>query len=101
VDSIHIVRFHPQVSLVKDEKTATSNRTRKTRYPFPTKDCQVIQGSLEEPNFSIVEEMTRMIETMRMFEVYQKTMQFFDQQMPRSVASLEIYNAEVSFSIPG
>ncbi|SFM47292.1 flagellar hook-basal body protein [Thermodesulforhabdus norvegica] len=50
---------------------------------------RIQQGALEEPNFHIVEEMTRMIDTLRMFEAYQKAMKLFhseDTQLARKVS---------------
>lgn len=40
----------------------------------PAEGFQVSQGILEDSNVSVVEEMVSMIETMRMFEAYQKVM---------------------------
>jgi len=43
--------------------------------PGAAKNCTVRQGYLEGPNFNPVEEMARMVQTMRIFESYQKTIQ--------------------------
>ena len=40
---------------------------------------KVVQGGLEMPNVSTVVEMTRMIETMRSYESYQKVIQAYDE----------------------
>jgi len=74
VDQLAVVQFDPSVKMEKrgfnlfkpsqeDAKEQEANTT------------IVKQGSLEEANFNIVEEMTRMIDTMRAFEAYQKTFQ--------------------------
>lgn len=54
------------------------------------KDTVVKQGSLEEANFNVVEEMTRMIDTMRSFEAYEKLYQTLheeDRQLIRRVVT--------------
>jgi flagellar basal-body rod protein FlgF len=50
-----------------------------TAAPLPTASCSVQQGTLEQANFNVVEEMTQMIDTLRNFESYQKVLQSFDQ----------------------
>lgn len=88
VGKIAVVDFDETVRLEKvvggyfravgsDVKERESNRAR------------IQQGALEEPNFHIVEEMTRMIDTLRMFEAYQKAMKLFyseDTQLMRKVS---------------
>ncbi|MCX7822993.1 MAG: flagellar hook-basal body protein [Syntrophobacterales bacterium] len=54
------------------------------------KEVVVKQGSLEEANFNVVEEMTKMIDTMRAFEAYTKVYQVGheeDRQLIRRVVS--------------
>jgi flagellar basal-body rod protein FlgG len=48
----------------------------------------VQQGSLEDPNFSVVEEMTQLIETLRIFETYQKMSQTFHQEDTQLISKL-------------
>ena len=43
--------------------------------PEKATNCAVRQGALEGANFNPVEEMARMVQTMRNFETYQKTIQ--------------------------
>jgi len=78
IDTLYIARFPPDVRLDKVKngyfKPAAGQE------PAPAENCVVQQGSLEEANFNMVEEMARMIETTRAFEAYQKAMQVFEQQ---------------------
>ncbi|MEN6486515.1 MAG: flagellar hook-basal body protein [Syntrophobacteraceae bacterium] len=53
--------------------------------PSPAKNCTVQQSSLESANFSLVEEMTRMVDTMRVFEAYQKVLQISAQELDSQV----------------
>lgn len=46
------------------------------------------QGALEAPNFNIVEEMVKIVETTRIFEAYQKVLQSFDQEDSQLVRTL-------------
>ena len=46
--------------------------------PAKAENYKVRQGALEGANFNPVEEMIKMVETMRNFETYQKTMQICD-----------------------
>jgi flagellar basal-body rod protein FlgF len=80
IDTLDLVRFAPGAQLVK-----TSNgylRPAQGEEPVAVQpgECSVVQGSLEEANFSVVEEMAHMIETMRLYEAYQKTLKFFEQE---------------------
>jgi flagellar basal-body rod protein FlgG len=56
--------------------------------PEAAVDCTVQQGSLEDPNFSVVEEMTQLIETLRIFETYQKMSQTFHQDDTQLISKL-------------
>ncbi|MCE5244229.1 MAG: flagellar hook-basal body protein [Desulfobacteraceae bacterium] len=53
--------------------------------PSPAKNCTVQQSSLESANFSLVEEMARMVDTMRVFEAYQKVLQISAQELDSQV----------------
>jgi len=79
IDTLDLARFSPETELVK-----INNGYFKPSQGEPVTvqpgECSVEQGSLEEANFSVVEEMAHMIETMRMFEAYQKTLKFFEQE---------------------
>jgi flagellar basal-body rod protein FlgF len=79
IDTLNLAGFAPETELVK-----TNNGYLKPSQGEPVAvqpgECTVVQGSLEEANFSIVEEMAHMVETMRMYEAYQKTLKFFEQE---------------------
>lgn len=53
--------------------------------PTPARNCTIQQSSLESANFSLVEEMTRMVDTMRVFEAYQKVLQISAQELDSQV----------------
>jgi flagellar basal-body rod protein FlgF len=78
IDTLDLVKFPPKTPLTRVKngyfKAADSQTT-----PSVATDCAVQQGALEGANFSVVEEMTQMIETMRNFEAYHKVIQSFDQ----------------------
>lgn len=46
---------------------------------LPATSATVHQGELEMPNISVVMEMSKMVETQRLFEAYQKVIQSFNQ----------------------
>ncbi|MBW1716978.1 MAG: flagellar hook-basal body protein [Deltaproteobacteria bacterium] len=48
-------------------------------------DVLVKQGYLEESNVMVVEEMSRMIETLRTYESYQKVIQIFDETSHKAI----------------
>ena len=48
-------------------------------------DVSVKQGSLERPNVTTVVEMTKMIETMRFYESFQKVIQSFDETNAKAI----------------
>ncbi len=79
VDTLDIVRFTPDVQLEK-ARSGYLKPVQSTIAPLPAEDCSVEQGALEEPNFDIVQEMTQMIETTRIFEAYQKTLRMHEEQ---------------------
>lgn len=54
----------------------------------PATDCTVQQGALEQANFNVVQEMTQMIDTMRVFEAHYKIMQTFDQMKQQLTTKL-------------
>ncbi|MGA2028426.1 MAG: flagellar hook-basal body protein [Syntrophobacteraceae bacterium] len=74
VGSIDIVQFPPGVSLKKAENGYFEPQTAGAQ-PVQATNCVVRQGSLEGANFNLVEEMARMVQTMRNYESYQKTLQ--------------------------
>jgi len=79
-DTLDIVEFPPDAGLKKVlgsyfEPTASGITA------TPATNCTVRQGSLESANFNPVEEMVQMVDTMRNFEAYQKTIQIFDRDL--------------------
>ena len=74
VGNLDIVQFAPGVRLQKAQNGYFEPQTVGAQ-PVPATNCTVRQGSLEGPNFNPVEEMSRMVQTMRNFETYQKTFQ--------------------------
>ena len=74
VGALDIVQFAPGVRLQKAQNGYFEPQTAGAQ-PVPATNCTVRQGSLEGPNFNPVEEMARMVQTMRNFETYQKTFQ--------------------------
>ncbi|MGA7493398.1 MAG: flagellar hook-basal body protein [Syntrophobacteraceae bacterium] len=74
VGSIDIMQFPPGVSVKKAENGYFEPQSAGTQ-PVPATNCVVRQGSLEGPNFNLVEEMAKMVETMRNYESYQKNLQ--------------------------
>ncbi|MGO9313750.1 MAG: flagellar hook-basal body protein [Syntrophobacteraceae bacterium] len=72
--NLDIVQFAPGVRLQKAQNGYFEPQTAGAQ-PVPATNCTVRQGSLEGPNFNPVEEMSRMVQTMRNFETYQKTFQ--------------------------
>jgi len=77
VDQLAIVSFPSNVSLKKSQGGYLEPQTSGAK-PVKAQNCQVHQGALEGPNFNPVEEMIKMVETMRNFETHQKTMQICD-----------------------
>ncbi len=77
VDTLDIVKFPADTKLEKARNGLF--KAPQGVNPLPATECGVQQGALEDANFDMVSEMTQMIETMRVFEAYQKTMQFHDQ----------------------
>ena len=79
VDTLDIVKFPPDARLEK-ARSGYFKPAQSTVSPLPSEGFTVQQGALEEPNFDIVQEMTQMIETSRIFEAYQKTLRMHEEQ---------------------
>ena len=84
VDSIDLVEFPPQAVLQKVQN-GYFQPAAKEMEPVPAKECAVRQGALEGANFNMVEEMVHMVDTMRVFEAYQKTIQTFDRDLDSQI----------------
>ncbi len=76
VDQLNIVQFPPN-SLQKVQSGYFEPQMNDTK-PVKATNCTVHQRAIEGPNFNPVEEMARMVQTMRNFETYQKTIQRSD-----------------------
>ena len=59
-----------------------------TSKPLVTDKIKVIQGELEQSNVNTIEEMTKMITTIRAFEAYQKVIQTLDEADDQAVNSI-------------
>ena len=89
IDTLSVSKFSPEVRLEKIKGGYyTPVGPPDKLEPIPAEKCEVQQGSLEEANFNIVEEMAHMIETTRAFEAYQKAMQVFEQQDSQIISKL-------------
>ncbi|HYA40619.1 MAG TPA: flagellar hook basal-body protein [Syntrophobacteraceae bacterium] len=73
VDQLNIVQFSPN-SLQKAQNGYFQPLTTEIQ-PATATNCTVRQGYLEGANFNPVEEMAKMVLTMRIFESYQKALQ--------------------------
>ena len=80
VDTLDLVRFAPGTQLEKARSGYLKPTQAAADAPLPAEGCSVAQGALEEPNFDVVQEMTQMIETSRIFEAYQKTLRMHEEQ---------------------
>jgi flagellar basal-body rod protein FlgG len=72
LDELVIVQFPPN-SLKKTQNGYFQPQP--GTQPLKAENCVVRQGALEGPNFNPVEEMARLVQTMRNFESYMKTIQ--------------------------
>lgn len=89
VKELAVVSFDKSVNMEKVGFNLFKPSEQNAKEQAP-KDTVVKQGSLEEANINVVEEMARMIDTLRAFEAYQKTFQTLheeDRQLIRRVVS--------------
>ncbi len=86
MDQLSIVKFPSDVKMKKTQNGYFEPQTPDSQ-PAKADKCQVRQGALEGANFNPVEEMVKMVETMRNFETYQKTMQICDSGLDAQVIS--------------
>lgn len=86
VSSLDIVQFPPGTLLKKTQHGYFEPAEKETQ-PVAATNCTVQQGSLEGANFNPVEEMVKMVDTMRNFEAYQKTMMTFDKNLDGQIIS--------------
>jgi len=74
VDTLDVVTFPKEAALMK-VRNGYVKPIDPVHEPTSLEDINVQQGALEGANFNVVEEMTRMVDTMRAFEAYQKASQ--------------------------
>ena len=86
VDSIEIVQF-PADTPLKKLHDGLFEPTSAGADPIPAKDSTLKQGAIEGANFNMVEQMVHMVDTMRVFEAYQKSMQVFDKDLDSQIIS--------------
>ncbi len=87
VDTLDIVEFPENTALEKARHGYFKPRQDNVE-PEPSETTSVHQGTLEDANFSAIEEMTRLIETQRIFEAYTKILQVFDQEDSQLISKL-------------
>jgi len=82
VDKLRLVDFQDKKGLIKDgENTFVITDTNSTEEPAA---CEARQGFLELSNVSPVHEMVKMIECMRVYESYQKTVQSIHETLKKA-----------------
>lgn len=86
LDTLYLAKFPPGAKL--DRVKNGYFKPEEGIQPTAADQCTVEQGALEDPNFTVVEEMTRMIEDSRSFEAYQKIMSVLDQQYSQLTSKL-------------
>ncbi|MEM5789142.1 MAG: flagellar basal body rod C-terminal domain-containing protein, partial [Syntrophobacteraceae bacterium] len=84
VDTLDIVQFPAGTQLRKIQGGYFEPESKDVQ-PAKAESCIVVNESLEGANFNPVEEMVRMVETMRSFEAYQKTMKIFDRDLDAQI----------------
>lgn len=85
IDQLSVVAF-PNMTMKKTRNGYFQPETTDAQ-PAKAQNCKVRQGALEGPNFNPVEEMVKLVETMRNFETYQKTIQICDSGLDSQVIS--------------
>ncbi|MFP5212859.1 MAG: flagellar hook-basal body protein [Acidobacteriota bacterium] len=86
IDTLDIVQF-PKETILRKTKGVYLKPMNDQDQPTQAENCSVKQGSIEGANFNVVEEMTRMVDTMRMFEAYQKVLQTTHQDLDGAIIS--------------
>ncbi|HGJ65608.1 TPA: flagellar basal-body rod protein FlgF [bacterium] len=80
IDKIRIVDFAKPYELTKTGHNTFNN----TNQTILSSNAIVRQGYLEMSNANPIHEMVKMIETMRIYESYQKTIQLFNETLEKS-----------------
>jgi flagellar basal-body rod protein FlgG len=86
VDQLSVVTFPSDVKMVKTENGYFQPQAADSQ-PTKAENTKVRQGALEGANFNTVEEMIKLVDTMRNFETYQKTMQMCDSSLDTQLIS--------------
>jgi len=84
---LNIVSFENPQALTKEGEGFYKNTDSSVK-ENPANDAKVLQGFTENSNANAIQEMTKMIETVRQLEAYQKIIQSIDEVDDQSVNSL-------------
>lgn len=87
VDVLDVVEF-PDGVLLEKARNGYFKPKDENFEPMPAEAASVQQGALEDPNFSAVEEMARLIDSQRIFEAYTKILQLFDHKDSQLISKL-------------
>jgi len=87
VGNLDLVTFPEETRLVRDGN-GFFRPEEEGAAPVPAQGCTVQQGALEGANFSTVEGMTHLIETMRIFEAHQKVKKTFGEMNDRLIQKM-------------
>lgn len=71
VGNLDLVRFDTDTTLIR-EKEGLLRPAKEDAAVLPADKCSIRQSSLEGANFNLVEEMAGMVDSLRIFEAYQK-----------------------------
>lgn len=82
VDKLKIVDFQEKDKLIKEAGVVFQNGGSEV-INLNNHDYEVLQGYLEKSNVNIIKTMTEIIEVMRTYESYQKTIQMMDESLHR------------------
>jgi flagellar basal-body rod protein FlgG len=84
---VKVVTFPAEAILIKEGNGLMRMTSPNVKSSKP-ENTKIVQGYLESSNVNVVEEMTRMIETLRMFEAYQRMIQSIDEADGQSVNNI-------------
>ena len=84
VDTLKIVKFENTTNLEKVGDTLFTLED-ENEEALESTQFQIVQGSLESSNVDTIRTMTEMIETMRIFEAYQKVIRSVDDTTAKTV----------------
>jgi len=86
IGQIDIVKFPKDVRLQKVTHGCFKPEGAEVK-PEKAESCTLKQGALESANFNLVEEMTRMVDSLRMFEAYQKSIDTSNKDLDGQIIS--------------